>query len=40
MDLLPSNINLVGAELEMLNFDDKERVMGRVLEEAGYVPTE
>lgn len=31
MDLLPSNINLVGAELEMLNFEDKERVMGKVL---------
>ena len=31
MDLLPSNIDLVGAELEMLNFDDKERVMARML---------
>ena len=33
LDLLPSNINLVGAELEMLGLDDKERVMARVLEE-------
>ena len=33
LDLLPSNINLVGAELEMLDMEDKERVMGRVLEE-------
>ena len=29
--ILPSNIDLVGAELEMLNFQDKESVMGRVL---------
>lgn len=33
LDLLPSNINLVGAELEMLDMEDKERVMARVLEE-------
>ena len=29
--LLPSNIDLVGAELEMLNFPEKERVMTKVL---------
>ncbi len=29
--LLPSNIDLVGAELEMLNFEEKERVMSKVL---------
>ena len=33
LDLLPSNINLVGAELEMLGLDDKEQVMARVLGE-------
>ena len=29
--LLPSNIDLVGAELEMLNFEEKESVMAKVL---------
>ena len=29
--LLPSNIDLVGAELEMLNFDEKESVMAKML---------
>lgn len=29
--ILPSNIDLVGAELEMLNFQDKESIMKRVL---------
>ena len=29
--LLPSNIDLVGAELEMLNFEEKERIMAKVL---------
>ncbi|MDR1274349.1 MAG: AAA family ATPase [Odoribacteraceae bacterium] len=31
LSLLPSNIDLVGAELEMLNFPGKERVLTRVL---------
>jgi chromosome partitioning protein len=31
LDLLPSNIDLVGAELEMLDFKEKERVMEKVL---------
>ena len=29
--LLPSNIDLVGAELEMLNFEEKESVMAKVI---------
>lgn len=29
--MLPSNIDLVGAELEMLNFEEKESVMAKVL---------
>lgn len=29
--LLPSNIDLVGAELEMLNFEDREKALSRVL---------
>ena len=29
--LLPSNIDLVGAELEMLNFEEKESIMTKVL---------
>lgn len=29
--ILPSNIDLVGAELEMLNFQDKESIMKKVL---------
>ena len=29
--LLPSNIDLVGAELEMLNFEEKESIMAKVL---------
>ena len=31
LHLLPSNIDLVGAELEMLDFPEKERVMEKVL---------
>mgnify|MGYP005860412977 CR=1 FL=1 len=31
MFLLPSNIDLVGAELEMLNFEEKESVMAKML---------
>ena len=31
VDVLPSNIDLVGAELEMLNFEEKESVMAKVL---------
>ncbi|MDR1415060.1 MAG: AAA family ATPase [Odoribacteraceae bacterium] len=31
LSLLPSNIDLVGAELEMLNLPEKERVLTRVL---------
>jgi chromosome partitioning protein len=32
LDLLPSNINLVGAELEMIDLPNRERVMKRVFE--------
>lgn len=31
LDVLPSNINLVGAEIEMLGFANRERVMERML---------
>ena len=32
LDIIPSHINLVGAEIEMLNLDQRERVMKRILE--------
>jgi chromosome partitioning protein len=32
LDLLPSHIDLVGAEIEMLNLPNREKVMGHVLE--------
>jgi chromosome partitioning protein len=31
LDVLPSHINLVGAELEMLNVDDREKMLSAVL---------
>ncbi len=32
LDIIPSHIDLVGAEIEMLNIDDREKVVGRLLE--------
>ncbi len=32
LDILPSHIDLVGAEIEMLNFPDREKVFKRVIE--------
>jgi len=32
LDVLPSHINLVGAELEMLNIDDREKMLSKVLQ--------
>ncbi len=32
LDLLPSHIDLVGAEIEMLNFQDREKVFKRIIE--------
>src|SRR5690606_37189803 len=32
LDLLPSNINLVGAELEMIDLPNRERVMKKMFE--------
>ncbi|MDR0982810.1 MAG: AAA family ATPase [Culturomica sp.] len=32
LELLPSNIDLVGAELEMLNFEERERVLSKILD--------
>lgn len=32
LELLPSNINLVGAEVEMMNLDSREKIMKKVLE--------
>ena len=32
LDIIPSHINLVGAEIEMLNMEQRERVMSRVLQ--------
>lgn len=32
LDLLPSNINLVGAEVELINFDHRETLLKRYLE--------
>ncbi|MBC7425827.1 MAG: ParA family protein [Bacteroidia bacterium] len=34
LDLLPSNIDLVGAEIEMINLPNRERVMKGILEKA------
>jgi chromosome partitioning protein len=31
LDIVPSHIDLVGAEIEMLNLDDREKIMRRVL---------
>lgn len=31
LEVLPSHINLVGAELEMLNIDDREKMLSKVL---------
>lgn len=31
LSLLPSNIDLVGAELEMLNFEEREKVLSKIL---------
>ncbi len=32
LDLLPSNINLVGAEIEMVDMDDRERLLRKALQ--------
>lgn len=32
LDLLPSNINLVGAEIEMIELEDRERVLKKAIE--------
>lgn len=32
LDIVPSHINLVGAEIEMLNMDDRERIMKGILQ--------
>lgn len=32
LDIIPSNINLVGAEVEMLNFDGREFILKRLLQ--------
>ena len=32
LDIVPSHIDLVGAEIEMLNLDNREKIMKRVLE--------
>ncbi len=32
LDLLPSHIDLVGAEIEMLNFPERERVFAKIIE--------
>ena len=32
MDIIPSHIDLVGAEIEMLNMDDREHMLKRVIE--------
>ena len=32
LDVIPSHIDLVGAEIEMLNLNDREKVIGRILE--------
>ena len=41
LDVIPSNINLVGAEVEMLNFEGRERIIKRMLaplsEEYDYI---
>ena len=31
LDILPSHINLVGAEIEMLNLENREKVLGRII---------
>ncbi len=31
LDIVPSHIDLVGAEIEMLEMDDREKIMGKVL---------
>ena len=31
LDLIPSHIDLVGAEIEMLNIDERENILKRVL---------
>jgi chromosome partitioning protein len=32
LDVIPSHIDLVGAEIEMLNLSDREKVIGKILE--------
>ena len=31
LDIIPSHINLVGAEIEMLNLENREKVVGRII---------
>ncbi|MBC8144798.1 MAG: ParA family protein, partial [bacterium] len=33
LDLIPSHINLVGAEIEMIDFDNREKVLSRALDQ-------
>ncbi len=32
LDIIPSNVNLAGAEIELLNFEDKEYILKRALD--------
>ena len=32
LDVIPSHIDLVGAEIEMLNLNDREKIIGKILE--------
>lgn len=34
LDLIPSNINLSGAEIELINMDDKEYILRKITEKA------
>ncbi|MDA3616475.1 ParA family protein [Polluticaenibacter yanchengensis] len=36
LDLIPSHIDLVGAEIEMINQPDRENVLRKILEEVGH----
>ena len=37
LDIIPSHIDLVGAEIEMLNLEGREQVMRRVLKDYDYI---
>lgn len=36
LDLLPSNINLVGAEIEMVDMEERERLFGNIVEKVRF----